>query len=683
MGFKKKYRDEITEIISQMYPEYSKEDISESVTSIMKEQLRDPSIIIDNNVTKWNERTTLTGLYNWMDTRVPVVSGNATFFKQPTELKSPTSEMLRSLKKGRKAVKKQMFGLNPNSDEYAQLDLDQQNKKVIMNADYGGSGAPTAAFYTKYSPAATTLMAQSLITTMAMFFEGLIGDRLYWWNINECFDWMHQIKNKKTEKIDKWIKIPTSQDLINRIIRHMIALDPNDYEYIKRYIENCTDSERVYMYYANNYRDLISFHPNIKQLFYSIMQKLPNYEAATELPDQYKDKFENVDAYNKWVVSEMFLNPYEPPESVSKEMKEITEIFEKYIYSEYITPDSIMKLNNHKRNTVLLVDTDSNIINANLFASFVLYEVFDGESFGRKSMYNEMIMVNVCCSFTSVFVAKMLDYYGRCHNMDPEARAELVMKNEFLFRVLFLMLTKKRYGASIVLREGNINIPFKAEIKGLDFIKAGVTDETQQRFTKIFKDNILFSDKVDPHGLMKDLKIFEKEIYEDLRHGGTKYFRPQSYKSETAYKNTVDKNGVVKNGAWTQQVYRGSVIWNIFYPLDKIYALDRVKIIKTTITSPSDLEIIKDRYPEEYNTALTKVFMSDDINIRNSGMKVICIPATLEKTPEWIIPFINYDVTISDIMSSFKSVTESLRIEMMAFQTPNGKANKMTALVSL
>ena len=39
-----------------------------------------------------------------------------------------------------------MFKYNPNSDEYAMLDLDQANKKVIMNAEYGGSGAPTAAF---------------------------------------------------------------------------------------------------------------------------------------------------------------------------------------------------------------------------------------------------------------------------------------------------------------------------------------------------------------------------------------------------------------------------------------------------------------------------------------------------------------------------------------------------------
>ena len=71
------------------------------------------------------------------------------------------------------------------------------------------------------------------------------------------------------------------------------------------------------------------------------------------------------------------------------------------VFVEYLTPDSIVKLNNHKRNTVLLVDTDSNIINADMFVDFVLKKLFPGENFGRSSLYNEMILVNVLAAIAS------------------------------------------------------------------------------------------------------------------------------------------------------------------------------------------------------------------------------------------------------------------------------------------
>ena len=67
---------------------------------------------------------------------------------------------------------------------------------------------------------------------------------------------------------------------------------------------------------------------------------------------------------------EMFLDPYNPPDNIKDYRDELINLCKDFIYVEYLTPDSIIKLNNHKRNTVLLVDTDSNIINADIFVSF-------------------------------------------------------------------------------------------------------------------------------------------------------------------------------------------------------------------------------------------------------------------------------------------------------------------------
>lgn len=692
MGIKRDYIDNAIETIIKIDPSLDSKDVERVVTQIIKNKLKDPTINMDNNVTGDGLNTSLTGLCNWIETRNPVVSGNATFYAQPTELMSPTSYMLRSLKKGRKAVKKQMFQYKETSDEYAALDLDQQNKKVIMNAEYGGSGTPTAAFYTKYSPAATTSMAQSIITTMAAFFEGFVGDNQKFFNINECFDWMNTIiYKKKDQKIPKWVYIPTVKEVSDRIKTHFYMADKSTFPIIDSYVNNCTNDELVYLFYVNNIKDFVRRNSHVSKIIWNVLNSLPLLEAVEkEIPPEYQDKFpyqesgKHVLDYNKWVSKEMFLDPYNIPEIISEYMKELIDLMEQFVYIEYMTPDSITKLNNHYRNTVLLVDTDSNVINSNIFVSFILDEVFPGESFGRKKMYNEMILVNVMAAILDRCVIRILDFYGRTHNMDKDSRAELTMKNEFMFRRFFLMKVKKRYAASIVLREGNIMMPFKLEIKGMDFIKAGVTEEISAKFTSMIKKYILYSDDLRLHDMMKELKNFEKEIYEDLKQGGVKYLKPQMYKSKDAYKMKYDnKTGRSVSQAWSLPVFRASTVWNELYPDNKIYSLDRVKLLKLTVTGLQDLDSIKNKFPKEYDMVYNNIFNSTSKDIANCGLKVIALPASVKQIPEWLIPLIDYDLIISDVISSFRSVIDALNIEDVNFKTANGKANLTSALISI
>lgn len=685
MGVESEYIDAAVDTILKARPDYKREDVEKIVTRMVKERFKDPTIIVDNNVTGANETITLSKLCKWIKKRGPVISGNATFYKQPSEEKSPSSAMLRKLKQGRKEVKKRMFGLDPTSDEYQMLDLDQSNKKVIMNAEYGGSGTPTAAFYTKYSPAATTLMAQSIITTMAALFEGYVGDNQKFFSINEFYDWANKVIQKKN-KIPHWVQIPSAHEVSLRLELHFYIANMEDFPYIESFVESCTDEERCYLYYANNIMEFVGRHPKVINLIQNVLMKLPKYQASEDktVPREFAGQFEDADKYNKWISEKMFLNPYKIPECIKEDMDKIISLFTQFIYVEYITPDSIVKLNNHKRNTVLLVDTDSNIINSDIFVSFILNDIFHGDTFGREKIYCEMILVNVLAASLDRAVAMELDYYGRMHNMDEESRAELTMKNEFMFRRLFLMKTKKRYAASIVLREGNIILPFKPELKGLDFIKAGVTEEVSDKFSKMLEDNILFPEEPKLHELSRDVKLLEKDIYKNLRNGGTIYYKASSLKPIESYKKAKDKYGnIIGTTAWALPPFRGSIIWNEIYPDNQIYTLDRVKIVKLTVTGIQDLDCIKDDYPEIYKTIIDKVFNSDIPEIRKYGLKTICIPAVMKKVPDWMTRLIDYDVTVSDIISSFKSVLESLNMEPMSFKTPNGEANVTSCLISL
>ena len=200
MSIKSEYIKAAADLMMKLHPKWDREEVEKAIDHVFKERLKDPTIVLDNNVTGAGATITVTKLCNWLSKTKPVVSGNATFYCQPSVLQSPTSIMLKTLKKERKAVKNKMFTMDERSDEYFAADLDQGNKKVIMNADYGGSGAPTAAFYTLYGPPATTLMAQSIITTMAAFFESYLGDNQKFFSLSECVDWMEKVI-KKNEKI--------------------------------------------------------------------------------------------------------------------------------------------------------------------------------------------------------------------------------------------------------------------------------------------------------------------------------------------------------------------------------------------------------------------------------------------------------------------------------------------------
>ena len=677
--------DRYMETIKTIDPGIDEEYARTAARRIIKEHMNDPTVIMDNNVTGDHGTITLSKLCSWINKENPVISGNATFYCQPTVSKSPTSNMLKSMKKGRSSVKKAMFKALSvgDMDLYVMLDLEQQNLKVIMNAEYGGSGTPTAAFYTKYSPAATTLMAQSIITVMAAFFESMLGNNQKFFNINEFFDWAHFVRQKK-EKIPKWVMRRTSREVYRRLLPCFITVTKEELEVLQQFLDNMTDDELTYFYYANNLNMFIFDHPHVQKYIKEILIRLPNYEASPQgVPDAFADKFKDKDEYNAWVSKQMFLDPNNPPDQIKELLEDLSNIIHQMVFVEYITPDSIEKLNNHKRNTVLLVDTDSNIINSNLFVSFTLNKVFPHETFGRSKMYNEMILVNVIGVVLSKAVNSMLMYYARCHNINDEDAKELTMKNEFMFRRLFLMLVKKRYVASIVLREGNIMMPFKKEIKGVNFIKADISEDIQKRLEGILCKYILFSDEIDLHGMVKELKQFEKDIYTSLKEGSVKYLKTSVYKDASAYKDRENKDGSKSSGAWAIQVYRGSTIWNELYPLKKINAFERVKILKLAVQSIDDLQKIQYKFPEEYQMAVNKIFHSDNGMIVKSGLNVICIPASVKQIPAWLIPLIDYDILISDVISSYRSILDALKMPDMLFKTPNGTANVVSCLINI
>ena len=175
--FIKKYKKELMSSIQILYPSVDKDKLASLVDSMIKDSFSNIPVTLDNNYIGETKNTSLLTIFDWIIERNPIIAGNGTFYKNQDEAENPIAQMLDNFAAARKAFKKQMFSVDDTeSYEYKVLDRSQLNEKINMNSWYGGSGAPSAAFYSKWSGPATTLSAQSVISTATAMFDAFLGD---------------------------------------------------------------------------------------------------------------------------------------------------------------------------------------------------------------------------------------------------------------------------------------------------------------------------------------------------------------------------------------------------------------------------------------------------------------------------------------------------------------------------
>ena len=184
--FIKKYKSEMMRSMKSITVGFSEEEIESVLDDMIRENIQEVPVTLDNNYLNVRKETTLLGVFDWILVRKPIIAGNGTFYKNQDEAINPIAQMLDNFASSRKAFKKQMFKIEDTSSyEYQELDRSQLNEKINMNSWYGGSGAPSAAFYSKWSGPATTLSAQSVISTATAMFDAFLDDNQYFIEFDE------------------------------------------------------------------------------------------------------------------------------------------------------------------------------------------------------------------------------------------------------------------------------------------------------------------------------------------------------------------------------------------------------------------------------------------------------------------------------------------------------------------
>ena len=681
-----KWKHDMIKSIMSIKPNYDIEKVSEIVDREMKKRYKDLYVTCDNNYKHETNGKGLLKVLDWVNDYKPIIAGNGTFYENQDNAINPTGQMVSMLLEERAAIKAEMFKIDDvNSYEYKDKDNKQGNKKRSANSAYGASGAPTSDMYSKWSAPATTLTAQSVISTCESTIESFLGSNHKFIDLNDCIHWMNYICHfSKSIDIDSWV-MDRNCDIVEDRIKNMF-LDYNfDYdEIIHNYISNRNEKELILLYYKDNLYEFIKDHQYVIELYRNIFRNIDTKDEVSdisEIPSSFiiecKGMSDNeiIKSYNRSIEVNNFLNPNKIPKTISEYMKLLMGIFKKYVYTDILIPDKILRLKKFNRDAVVIVDTDSCIIQMDTITDFLKKYIMESD-YGRSEEQNEFICVNSMAAILSELMVDILYKYTGWTNISEDFRRLFVMKNEFLFTRLIIGTKKKRYMSLIKLREGNLLKKPKADCKGNDYMKSGTSVAAFKVFDDIVKNDMLNVKHIDVSHIRQRLSDFSNEIYNSLQEGNTEFLPLLKINEFNAYKDP-----------FRQQQVRGAVVWNEIYPDNPLEFPVSASALKLLISKQDDIYDLQFTNPDIYEKIM--LLFDHDIckkvsksgKVENRGIGVIMIPQG-EKIPDWCKPYIDYETIINSIIGKFKSVTNMLKIKNISVGKKIGNSDRKSQKLS-
>lgn len=697
------YAKEMTDFLKKSNPNIDKKEIKKIVKKTIKERLQDPEVILDNNYTHETRKTHLTSVLHWAMLKNPIIAGNGTFYKQHNIARNPNSEMVDDFLDDRKKLKKAMFAVDDEaSHAYKDLDLKQGNKKRLANSYYGGSGAKTSAFYSKWSGPATTKSAQSVISTTETVFEAFLVDNFIFIDFNECVTWINTVLSEDYE-LDDWVERISLEDCHKRLSNKILGVTDDMSELLMKYLSSLTEEDWTHLYYKNNLIEFTRRHTKVRKLHDSIFSSIRNdyYEFGvnkdggfenesdiakipTEMRDDILGDKKPGKAWNKFVSVQKFYDPNNVPDTIKKYLEELSNIYMKYVYVRFLHLDKIYRLKNFNRDVVTVIDTDSNILSLDTWMKFCQTELMTSD-YGREYFDNIYIAINSITYIITSVVTDILLYYGECSNVEESHRPRYNMKNEFFFSKLIIAKTKKRYLSQILLREGNRLKKPKTDVKGFDFKKSVTSETASKYYMNIIKEYLLEPETPLLKEMINELHEFKKRIKKSIEDGERIYLPNANAKELDAYKDPSTSQGV-----------RGVLTWNMCEPDKMIEFPAKVSLLKMNLENEESIEDMKDKFPNQYNAIKegifndkTGIFIKEKKDkktgkkeLKKTGMKVLAIPSS-ETIPDWALPYIDYNTMVNNILAPFKSVLEIFNLPGVEEGKTGRKSTGLSNIIKL
>lgn len=608
------------------YPNVDEKVLRKVLLDVAQEHTKNHNAYLHNDYQDdMRINTDLLKLYDWYYKNRPIAAGHGTFFYNQNVKKSPIQNVIDGRIAARKEYQKiRDTYIGPNGDtssyEYQYFEMMQMEAKVKINAIYGAFGAKTFQLYNIYTASSTTGTAQSLISTTAMAFEAFLNNAVKFKSLGELVTMVGNVleKDEHNLTIDGLTPI-TDPEMVYNLWRNQFESYSPTYEpVIRNLLRHRSVEDLTRLYYNNN---LFAFVENGM-----IMRRLVRiYDVTTE-----------------------FRNPNNVPDNIKDDLEFIWEYCREFVFYNHAYTEQINRLKHDPRTRVILIDTDSNVINIKPWVDWTREKVWIRSSSVMNETDMQFSSVNILAYLVTRMARELLDRYANDCNVLPQYHKRLNTKNEFYFPKILLANAKKRYIGSIKLREGKqVN---KIELKGHDFKKAGVNANIEKELMDIIKRDIIDDPLVNVVQLMTDTAKLENNIRDSIKRRERTYLVRMNCKVARSYAEP-----------YSQGAFTGPILWNLLNPENLIMIPDKCDVVFINIPNERVLdEKLAPKFPKEAEIIRRNIFHGEIEQFKRNGVSYLALPNDDSKIPEWVYPVLDEERIVTRNMGTFYPVLKAL-----------------------
>ena len=618
----------------RLYPGLSEKVIRQTLADVAASHGHDVRAVICNDYEDDQMLyCTLLAVYDWIQKKKPILAGNGTFFKDQDKVSSPIANVILGRIAARKAFQKERDTWDQDSYEYAYFDMMQKEAKIKINSIYGSFGTTSFQLYNYYTAAATTGTAQSLISATAISFEAFLSDNAKFKSIDEFVTFFRNITNRDTYTFS-YLEFPVIKDrqkVFDRYWNHFFTEDlktDTAYEIMHKLIWSCNEEELTRLWYKNNLYAFMST-PTMMRLLRGVFAK-----------------------------TEAFRNPNAVPDNIQAEMDLIWAYTNDFVFYNHAYTERINRLVHDRRKSVIVIDTDSNMINIEPWVDFLKDNVWTQSGSTMDEDNLTYASVNCIAFLVTHMVRSLLAKYCKDCNVLDRMAPRINMKNEFYYAKMLLANVKKRYAALTKLQEGKeIKVGSKKEldVKGYDFRKAGVNEEISAKLFDILLTCIMRPDEVSVSRILSKLDFIEKDIIQSLKQGKRTYLLRMNCKVAAAYSKPESMGA-----------YLAPLLWNAVYPENEIMIPDKLDVVILRGVKEPEILALKDKYPDEVERIERYIFHGPlGERFRAKGLVYLALPNTGDDIPEMWWEFIDINKTVARNLGTFEPVMAALNIPMI------------------
>jgi hypothetical protein len=674
-----------------IHPEYTYEQVKSTVQELCKDLIPKMDITYVHHKSPGNSEIKTIDIHSFLKLcNNKILTPSGSIYKTAQEQSSFFVDLIKANTQDRSKAKKKKLEAKAqgNKSEMDYWENQQQQKKYDNNGFSGLLRNAYVGFYDVAGYNSTTSLARKSIYLSYTHTERFLAGNFYLPTFESIINHIFLVKQYSsvipTTGLYQQLYIPTLTDVLDFILQcytkyyHPQNVVKEHVRSIKRLLLTCNQDELTYIFYYNNFYQLIKYNSDwLKPLLQEVLSLNESREYTQHL-DTYDILKLDEDLA---IVLSVIVHPYLQGDFLFKDKKISVQDIEiqktiidtgyrlKKLIEETLLPlvlffcdipleiPDIQAQRKMIRQAVVSSDTDS-----------VLY---------TKDPYIRWYTGSSQISLDSMNISALLDYlltksmkiplriHCLNHGIDGKDVELINMKNEYTYTIFIAANKPKTYIGGLLIQEGRIFKQLELDIKGSTY-KGSIYSNTTLSEYKKFLFSII--DEISTYGSISAVKYIkllverEQHIIQTLQEGYTYYLVPKSIRTKNDYKNP--ESSILFNLDIWNTVFGSK--YGVLTPPLKTLCVD---IDYKKIRSDEYHEWLEHYHSDIYKKlieTLKRIDTKDPFKTKKSTtlkhITFLPINPVAEVIPEELIPIINYKTIAHKNCKPWYELYQSLSI---------------------